>query len=477
MAAPFRGRFAVLRRASIVTKYIAFTTSALVGLMAVGLVVQARLVSDCLDEAQARKVTRLGALVAAASREALVSFDFNSLEGYASELRNDAAIVDVAFLNPDGKRLNRELKDGELTAAEERYGKDAVATAATETQAFPIAVDDKEIGRLEVRVNGLEAQAATRSALLRVAAAYGGMLVFMAIWVWFTFHRLVASPLKQISAAVQSGAENVRSGALAVSASAETLSRDASTQAASLEETTASMTELASMTRQNAESAGVVAHLVQQEGQLIAQSNKALDDTVASMAAIGESSEKVSRIVRTIDTIAFQTNILALNAAVEAARAGVAGMGFAVVADEVRNLAQQSSQAARDTAALIEESVGRAHAGRDTVQHMAVAMTAITENTAKIKQIVEDVNQASIQQAQGIEQVSRALTQLESITQSTAATAEESAATSEELTAQAESSMTVVRTLRTMLGETLARGQSEAQPPRDGEARERSRAA
>jgi methyl-accepting chemotaxis protein len=159
----------------------------------------------------------------------------------------------------------------------------------------------------------------------------------------------------------------------------------------------------------------------------------------------------VSKIIKTIDEIAFQTNILALNAAVEAARAGDAGLGFAVVADEVRTLAQRSAQAARDTATLIEEASGHASQGSDRVRELDQAVRAITESVAQVKGLVDDVSLASRQQADGVTQIGQALQQMERVTQSNAAAAEQGAAASEELSAQAEVTNTLVEQLRTLM--------------------------
>jgi methyl-accepting chemotaxis protein/methyl-accepting chemotaxis protein-1 (serine sensor receptor) len=186
---------------------------------------------------------------------------------------------------------------------------------------------------------------------------------------------------------------------------------------------------------------------------------------VVAMGDIKASSDKVARIIKVIDEIAFQTNILALNAAVEAARAGEAGMGFAVVADEVRNLAQRCAQAAKDTAALIEESIGKSNEGKVRVDQVAVAIRAITEESAKVKTLVDEVTLGSQEQTRGIEQVARALTQMEQVTQQSAASAEESAAAAEELTAQASTLMEVVGQLSAMVGGAEASERSHRTAP------------
>jgi methyl-accepting chemotaxis protein/methyl-accepting chemotaxis protein-1 (serine sensor receptor) len=153
-----------------------------------------------------------------------------------------------------------------------------------------------------------------------------------------------------------------------------------------------------------------------------------------------------------IDEIAFQTNILALNAAVEAARAGEAGLGFAVVADEVRSLAQRSAQAAKDTSVLIEESITKSHDGKIRVDEASTAIRAITKGVAKVKNLVDEVNAGSQEQARGIGQISKTITEMERITQQNAASAEESAAASGELATQSDILRQITERLTAMVG-------------------------
>jgi methyl-accepting chemotaxis protein/methyl-accepting chemotaxis protein-1 (serine sensor receptor) len=186
--------------------------------------------------------------------------------------------------------------------------------------------------------------------------------------------------------------------------------------------------------------------------QSVATANNTLSDMTASMQEIGSSSGKISKIIKVIDEIAFQTNILALNAAVEAARAGEAGAGFAVVADEVRNLAQRSAQAAKDTASLIEESILKSTEGSKKLGQVAASIQGITEGVGRVKTLIDEVEASSKEQAQGIDQISKAVAQMEEVTQRSAASAEQTASASEELNAQSQALMAVVGNLQAMAG-------------------------
>jgi methyl-accepting chemotaxis protein/methyl-accepting chemotaxis protein-1 (serine sensor receptor) len=184
----------------------------------------------------------------------------------------------------------------------------------------------------------------------------------------------------------------------------------------------------------------------------VEDANRNLEEMVQSMKEINSSSEKISKIIRVIDEIAFQTNILALNAAVEAARAGEAGLGFAVVADEVRNLAHRSAQAAKDTAALIEESIAKSNEGNTKLQLVAGSIQQVTGSATQVKALVDEVDVGSQEQSRGIDQIASAVTQMETVTQRSAASAEESAAASEELAAQAHALYDIVERVRKLVG-------------------------
>jgi methyl-accepting chemotaxis protein len=279
--------------------------------------------------------------------------------------------------------------------------------------------------------------------LIVVCLAVGGLV----LWVV----RDITATVRRLADELEEGANQVASAASQVSSSSQSLAQGSSEQAASLEETSASSEEINSMAHKNTENSRLAAELAMQSGEKFVVTNQALEETVVAMDEINAQSSKISKIIKVIDEIAFQTNILALNAAVEAARAGEAGMGFAVVADEVRNLAQRSAQAAKDTTVLIEESVAKSHEGKNKVDQVATDIRAITEESSKIKTLVDEVNLGSQEQSRGIEQIAKALTQMEQVTQTTAANAEESASAAEELTAQSEALRDVVDRLEAMV--------------------------
>jgi methyl-accepting chemotaxis protein len=278
----------------------------------------------------------------------------------------------------------------------------------------------------------------------------------------------IGKALRTIAAQIAEGATQTASASSQVAAASQTLAEGASEQAASLEETSASLEEMSSMTKRNADNA-------QQAKDLSGQTRSAADTGAAdmeqmktSMAAIKSSSDDVAKIVKNIDEIAFQTNILALNAAVEAARAGEAGAGFAVVADEVRNLAQRSATAARETANKIEDAINKTTQGVQVSAKVAESLQQIITKARTVDDLVGEIAVACREQAQGISQVNTAVSQMDKVTQSNAASAEESASASEELNAQAAVQTEAVTQLLNLIGQTTDTGSANARPAQAG---------
>jgi len=383
-----------------------------------------------------------------------------SIQSFRGEAATDAdrlAMADLASELDGWKRTNDEVTRLVTAGSAAEAAKLALKNGDSLTTQSRASTDEI-VGREQEALQSDLETVKTRTASVRIMV-FGGVLIAFVV-AGFAVRSMISAnrALWTHAQELRDGTEHVVAAAGQVATSAQGLSQASTHQAASLQETSASMEEMASMTRKNAENAIQAAELTTDVAQQVRSANDALSGMVTSMTAIRESSNKVAKIIKVIDEIAFQTNILALNAAVEAARAGEAGMGFAVVAGEVRNLAQRSAQAAKDTASLLEESIARSQEGTGRVEQVATSIAAITDNVARVKGMVEEVRQASGQQAQGIDQVTQAIAQMESVTQTTAATAEESAAASEELNAQAEQSMAVVRRLETLVSGRASKG-------------------
>ena len=263
----------------------------------------------------------------------------------------------------------------------------------------------------------------------------------------------VSGNLRKIATDLFDNADLVATGSTQVSKASQSLAQSSSEQAASLEETSASTEEINSMTQKNAENARLAADQTGAADVALKEAGQRLDSMIVSMRDINTSSEKISKIIKVIDEIAFQTNILALNAAVEAARAGEAGMGFAVVADEVRNLAQRCAQAAKDTAELIEESITRSKEGKTKLDQVVESIDRVVKSAAEIKTLANEVHVSSQEQARGIEQIAKSVSQMQKVTQSTAACAEESASAGEQISVQAHELHDAVRLLRDVVGQ------------------------
>ncbi|MBN8734280.1 MAG: hypothetical protein J0L64_27335 [Acidobacteria bacterium] len=368
----------------------------------------------------------------------------------------------------DAKRLLAQMEEGlagyERTAQEgfRLIERNALTEAAAQMPAsVAAAVKLDEDGRAMTnlqreRLAEAEAAAERIVSFNTVGLVFAGALFLLCSAAAAHVIRGVSRELRLAVRQLADGANQVSAAAGQVSATSQSLAQGASEQAASIEEISASGAQISAMARTNSEHSGSAAQLVSEAEVRFEQTAQSLDEMVLAMAEINGQSEKISKIIKVIDEIAFQTNILALNAAVEAARAGEAGMGFAVVADEVRALAQRCSQAAKDTASLIEESIVKSSGGKSKVDLVASSIKVIFEEVRRVKGLVDEVSSGSGQQSSGVEQVTLAIGQMEQVTQKTAADAEESAAAAEELNAQSESVREVARSLSLMVNGELA---------------------
>jgi methyl-accepting chemotaxis protein len=255
---------------------------------------------------------------------------------------------------------------------------------------------------------------------------------------------LAIGRLQETVTSITRSTRDVSGAAAEISSSTSDLSQRTEEQAASLEETSAAMEEMSATVKKNAENAQAANQSAAGTRDVAGHGGQVVAKAVDAMARIEESSRKISDIIGVIDEIARQTNLLALNAAVEAARAGEAGRGFAVVASEVRSLAQRSSQAAKDIKGLITNSNSQVKDGVDLVNKAGTALNEIVESAKKVADIIADIATASAEQAAGIEQVNRALTQMDEVTQQNSALVEENAATAKTLEQQARAMSTEI---------------------------------
>jgi methyl-accepting chemotaxis protein len=257
-------------------------------------------------------------------------------------------------------------------------------------------------------------------------------IIIISVFVYLSISRHIRKVLVQI----KTNASRTNDSSSQVAATAQSLAEGASEQAATVEETSASLEEISSMIQNNRDNTVKANELGAKSTSLVKDANAQMAHLIKSMNAISSSSEETQKIIKTIEEIAFQTNLLALNAAVEAARAGEAGAGFAVVAEEVRNLALRASNAAKETASLIDESSSSIEEGKNQANSVNDAFLQVQQIADEIGGIIEEVAAGSIEQSQGINQLNTAVQEIDKVVQHNAATAEESSASADELNSQ-----------------------------------------
>lgn len=270
------------------------------------------------------------------------------------------------------------------------------------------------------------------------------IVALIAIFVSYTFIKNLVLELSNISVDLESNSSQVEAATVSLEQASQKLAEGSSEQAASIQETSSTLEETSSMVFRNNENTSEAAKLAEQTRTAANSGSEKMKKMLDSMLQIKQSSNEISQIVKTIDDISFQTNILALNAAVEAARAGDAGKGFAVVAEEVRNLAQRSADAARETTTLINKNIVLSEEGKNMAQEVNTSITDIDGQITKVADLLKEISAATNEQSIGIDQINKAVSQMETVLQSNAQTAEDTASSSSELSSQTKSMKDIV---------------------------------
>jgi methyl-accepting chemotaxis protein len=278
-------------------------------------------------------------------------------------------------------------------------------------------------------------------------------ILAIALGIIFSFYttRGISGPVNKIAAVLTEGANQVAGASEQLLTAAQQLAMGGAEQASAIEETSSVLQETSAMLQQNTANTKQAAQLSEQAKESADKGNQEMQQMMNSMTEIKKSSDQIAKIIKVIDDIAFQTNILALNAAIEAARVGEAGMGFAVVAEEVRNLAQRSAQAAKETTVNIEANIELSGKGVMMAERVQAVLNEIAIRSKKVSQLMDEIAAASQEQFLGVEQVNKAMGQMQTVTEQNCSSAEESAAAAEELGAQADNLNLIIRELSQLL--------------------------
>jgi len=380
---------------------------------------------------------------------------WNRFKDLASTDRERALIYQYEKAREEWKATSRKVVQGRVADTREgrREALDISLTLAKQKFETMRNYLDKltEINLDLVREASQAAAATYRRTLNTLIGILILGLVAGILFAW-SITRGVTKPLKTVIEGLTEASHQVASASGQISSTSQQLAEGASEQAASIEETSSSLEEMSSMTKRNADNAGNAKSMMDETSRIVQKVDKHMGEMTAAIEEITRSSEETGKIIRTIDEIAFQTNLLALNAAVEAARAGDAGAGFAVVADEVRSLAMRAAEAARITSNLIDGTITAVRNGGELTQATQEVFKENMEIAGKVNNLVAEIAAASTEQAQGIEQVNKAVADMDKVVQQVAANAEGSASSAQEMTAQAEQMRKFVTDLAHLVG-------------------------
>jgi methyl-accepting chemotaxis protein len=360
------------------------------------------------------------------------------------------------FLRAGGRVVDR-AQAGELEVARSLLTSQVDPALDECDRAFGHAID-YNIGLTESGVEATRRRAAVGGRFISTALALATLLSAV---LGVSLVRLIGRTLGRVSETLEAGATSTALASGQLASASRALAEGCGEQGAAVAQTSASLEQISAIIRSTADNADKAKALAQEARAAALAGSGTMLEMDEAMAAIAASSVEVSKIVKDIDEIAFQTNILALNAAVEAARAGEAGAGFAVVADEVRSLAQRSAAAARESAEKIEAAIVSSRRGAERCNRVGASLGEIVRTVAAADGLVEEITTASREQTQGIHQVGTAMAQMDKVTQGNAAGAEQAAAAARQLDAQARSLHETVRDLRRLMG---GRGRSEVAP-------------
>jgi methyl-accepting chemotaxis protein len=326
----------------------------------------------------------------------------------------------------------------------------ALAAQTDQAKADLAKTKDQLAADLNGQLKSLE-ESSSRQAMVSLGVFMATLLVAGAI-VHLTIRRAITGPVVRVIGGVQDAAGEAGRAATQMAQSGTEVSANAQEQAACIEETSASLEEISATTRQNADRAGEADTLMQAARKTVERAEQAMGQLTSSMNLIAKSSHQVAGVLKTIDDIAFHTNILALNAAVEAARAGEAGAGFSVVADEVRSLAQRAAEAARSSGSIIEQTVSDVSKGVELVGHAQAAFQEVSATIASGTQLVSQIASSSGEQARGIASIGQAITQIESLTQRNVANAQQTAEGASAMASQVENTRKYLDELVAVVG-------------------------